>query len=73
MHLFLRVFTRVRVIIIILALQKSHNMKTKMKKNYVVPQTEEMKLISENLICDSQITGIDSERIDYGNPENLTW
>jgi hypothetical protein len=48
-------------------------MKTKMKENYVVPQTEEMELISENLICDSQITGIDSDRIDYGNPENLTW
>ena len=48
-------------------------MKTKMKENYVVPQAEEMELISENLICDSQITGIDSERIDYGNPENLTW
>ena len=72
MHLFLRVFTRVRVNVIILALQ-NHNMKTKMKENYVVPQTEEMELISENLICDSQITGIDSERIDYGNPENLTW
>lgn len=72
MHLFLRVFTRTRVNIIILALQ-NHNMKTKMKENYVVPQTEEMELISENLICDSQITGIDSERIDYGNPENLTW
>lgn len=72
MHLFLRVFTRVRVNVIILALQ-NHNMKTKMKENYVVPQAEEMELISENLICDSQITGIDSERIDYGNPENLTW
>jgi len=48
-------------------------MKTKLKENYVVPQTEEMELISENFICDSQITGIDSDRIDYGNPENLTW
>lgn len=48
-------------------------MKTKMKENYVVPQTEEMELIFENFICDSQITGIDSDRIDYGNPENLTW
>ena len=48
-------------------------MKTKLKENYVVPQTEEMELISENFICDSKITGIDRDRIDYGNPENLTW
>lgn len=48
-------------------------MKIQMKENYVVPQMDAMELISENFICDSQITGIDSDRIDYGNPENLTW
>ena len=48
-------------------------MNSKMKENYVAPETVSVELVSESLICNSEITGIDSERIDYGNPENLTW
>ena len=48
-------------------------MNTKMKENYVTPETISVKLVSESFLCNSEITGIESERIDYGDPENLTW
>ena len=48
-------------------------MNTKMKENYVTPETISVKLVSESFLCSSEITGIESERIDYGDPENLTW
>ena len=48
-------------------------MNTKMKENYVAPETVSVELFSESLICNSEITGIDSERIDYGKPQDLTW
>lgn len=48
-------------------------MNTKTKENYVAPETVSVELVSESFICNSEITGIDSERIDYGDPENLTW
>lgn len=48
-------------------------MKTQMKEYYVVPQMDAMELISESIICESGITGIDSDRIDYGDPQSLTW
>lgn len=48
-------------------------MNSKMEENYVAPETVSVELVSESIICNSEITGIDSERIDYGNPENLTW
>ena len=48
-------------------------MNTRMKENYVAPETISVELVFESFICDSEITGIDSERIDYGNPQDLTW
>ncbi len=48
-------------------------MNTRMKENFVAPETISVELVSESFICDSEITGIDSERIDYGNPQDLTW
>lgn len=43
------------------------------KINYVAPETFSVRLISESFLCDSEITGIDSERIDYGDPEIFIW
>lgn len=49
-------------------------MNTKMKENYVTPETISVKLVSESFICDSEITGIDSGRIDYGAPgDEIIW
>ncbi len=49
-------------------------MNTKMKENYVVPETVSVELVSESLICNSEITGIDSDRIDYGDPgDEIIW
>ena len=48
-------------------------MNTKTKENYVAPETVSVELVSESFICNSEITAIDSDRIDYGNPETLTW
>ena len=48
-------------------------MNTKLKENYIAPETVSVELVSESLICNSEITGIDSDRIDYGTPEELTW
>lgn len=48
-------------------------MNIKMEENYVAPETVSVELVSESIICNSEITGIDSDRIDYGDPENLTW
>lgn len=47
--------------------------KGKKKENYVTPETFSVRLISESFLCDSDITGIYSERIDYGLPEPLAW
>ena len=48
-------------------------MNTKMKENYVAPETVSVELVSESFICDSEITGIVSDRIDYGDPNEITW
>ena len=48
-------------------------MNSKMEENYVAPETVSVELVSESIICNSEITGIESERIDYGNPQDLTW
>ena len=49
-------------------------MNTKMKENYFAPETVSLELVSESLICNSEITGIESERIDYGDPGNeIIW
>ncbi len=48
-------------------------MKNNTKESYVAPETFSVKVVSENFLCNSEITGIDSERLDYGDPENLTW
>jgi len=48
-------------------------MNTKMKENYVAPETVSVELVSESFLCNSEITAIDSDRIDYGTPEELTW
>jgi len=48
-------------------------MNTKMEENYVAPETVSVELVSESIICNSEITGIDSKRLDYGDPESLTW
>lgn len=48
-------------------------MNTKMKENYVAPETISIELVSESFICNSEITGIASDRIDYGDPQDLTW
>jgi hypothetical protein len=45
----------------------------KKKENYVAPETISVRLISERFLCNSDITGIDSERIDYGPPQILSW
>ena len=47
-------------------------MSTKMKKNYVAPETISVKLDSVSLICNSDFD-MQGERIDYGDPTNLTW
>lgn len=44
-----------------------------MKENYVTPETISIELVSESFICDSEITGIHSDRIDYGDPNEITW
>ena len=44
-----------------------------LKENYVAPETFSVGLISEGFLCNSDITGIYSERIDYGLPEQLAW
>ena len=49
-------------------------MNTKMKENYVAPETISVELVSESLICNSEITGIESDRIDYGDPgDEIIW
>lgn len=49
-------------------------MNTKMKEYYVTPETISVTLVSESLICNSEITGIESERIDYGAPgDEIIW
>lgn len=48
-------------------------MNTDLKENYVAPETFSVRLISESFLCNSEITGIDSNRIDYGNPEEIIW
>ena len=44
-----------------------------MKENYSVPYMESVKPEAENFICYSETTGIDSDRTDYGDPQDLTW
>lgn len=45
-----------------------------MKENYVAPETVSVELVSESFICNSDITAIDSERIDYGDPgDEIIW
>ena len=52
----------------------NQNMNTKMKENYVAPETVSVELVSESLICNSEITGIESDRIDYGDPgDEIIW
>jgi hypothetical protein len=48
-------------------------MNTDLKENYVAPETFSVRLIAESFLCDSEITGIDSNRIDYGDPQELIW
>lgn len=48
-------------------------MDIKMKKDYVAPKTVPDRFVSESFLCDSKNTGIDSDRIDYGEPEELNW
>jgi len=48
-------------------------MNTKKEENYVAPETVSVELVSESIICNSEITDIDSERLDYGDPKSLTW
>lgn len=48
-------------------------MNTKTKENYVAPETIPVELVSESFLCNSEITAIDSDRIDYGNPNEITW
>jgi len=49
-------------------------MNTKIKENYVTPESLSVVLASESIICTgSEITGMDAERIDYGGPEYLNW
>lgn len=46
-------------------------MNTKMKDNYVAPESISVELVSEGFICDNDITGIFREHFDYGIPEPL--
>lgn len=48
-------------------------MNTKMKENYVAPESVSFELVSEGFICNSQLTGISGERIDYDDPQILIW
>lgn len=48
-------------------------MNTKLKENYIAPETFSVRLISEGFLCNSETTGIDSSRIDYGLPEGIIW
>jgi hypothetical protein len=48
-------------------------MNTDLKENYVAPETFSVRLIAESFLCDSETTGIDSNRIDYGLPEDIIW
>ena len=44
-----------------------------LKENYIAPETFSVRLISEGFLCNSETTGIDSNRIDYGDPQELIW
>ena len=49
-------------------------MNTKTKEYYIAPETISVELFSESFLYNSEITGIDSSRIDYGLPQDpIIW
>ena len=48
-------------------------MNTLKKENYVVPGIISVKLVPPGFFCTSETTGVDSYRLDYGDPENIIW
>lgn len=48
-------------------------MKKNLKDNYVAPEIFPVELVSESLICQSDISNLTGDREDYGTPEILIW